>query len=401
MIDVAVIGVKAGNGGNGAVSFRREKYVPKGGPDGGDGGDGGSVYLVGERNLRTLDYFAGRQKFAAIDGEHGRGQKQSGAAGRDVMVRVPLGTIVFEVKETRLTEAGMKRDEIYALLRHYRSEVQTSGGMNWEGIEGVELLGEVIGEGEKLLVAKGGKGGKGNDRFKSASNTTPREAEEGELGERRWLLLELKLLADVGLVGLPNAGKSTLLSVLTSARPKIADYPFTTLEPNLGVMRVGSKLGVETEEGGVKELVIADIPGLIEGASKGKGLGDEFLRHLERTRLLVHIVAPRYEVLTDKVSHAEVNAQLWGDLVSINQELKEYHQSLAEKPQLVVVNKVDLLSSERMEAIGKFLVKKGMEPLFISAATGEGVEELRKQLTSWGEGQKSEKEENLENEEEE
>lgn len=381
MLDVALIKVSAGDGGDGLVSFRREKYVPKGGPDGGDGGDGGSVVLLGERNLRTLDYFAGREKFEAENGGKGMKRKMSGKKGEDLVVKVPLGTQVFEITNNKLQITN-------------KSQI-----LNLKKQDGLKLIGEVVEDGQRLLVVEGGRGGRGNDRFKSASNQTPREAEEGEKGEKKWLVLELKLLADVGLVGLPNAGKSTLLSVITAARPKIADYPFTTLEPNLGVLKRGEGRGVRVE---VKEVVIADIPGLIEGASVGKGLGDEFLRHTERCRVLVHLVGIGLDEIPDRLAsngrqtveddESGLNSfpdlsigRLWEDYQTIRKELEDYGAGLEKKEEIVVINKIDLVppsqKSNIKNQISKMFRTKGVEKAwFVSAATGEGVEELKKRL---------------------
>ena len=280
--DVARIQVKGGDGGNGAVSFRREKYVPFGGPDGGDGGRGGSVYLVVNPQMSTLNYFQRRRSFKAAPGRPGRGKDQTGADGHDVTVEVPAGTVV--------RDAG-------------------TGA----------VYGDLVRPGQRLLVARGGRPGKGNTRFATPTNQAPRMATNGEPGEERALLLELKLVADVGLVGKPNAGKSTFLAATTAARPKIADYPFTTLQPNLGVVDLGADDG----------FVLADIPGLIEGASRGAGLGHEFLRHVERTRVLIHLV--------DGMSPDPL-----GDYRAIIAELSAFGHGLDAKPHIVCLNKIDL-----------------------------------------------------------
>jgi GTP-binding protein len=326
-VDRATITVKAGDGGNGCVSFRREKYIPKGGPDGGDGGDGGDVVLQADENYNTLLDFQGRPEWKAKSGDAGRFKQQYGLAGDDLIIRVPPGTMVFN-------------DETGELM--------------------VDL-----GPGQSHIIAKGGKGGRGNDRFKTSTNQTPRTAEPGELGEKFRIRMELKLIADVGIVGLPNAGKSTLLSVITDAHPKIADYPFTTLVPQLGIAELDQK----------RRLVIADIPGLIEGAADGHGLGHEFLRHVERTRVLVHLVdiAPADE--SDPVANYKL----------IREELSRYSTLLAEKPELIVLNKADLLDEDELKAAsGRFKkeLKLGRsEPLLvISGATRTGVRELLEQL---------------------
>ncbi|HBY92474.1 MAG TPA: GTPase ObgE, partial [Chloroflexi bacterium] len=283
--DESKIYVKAGDGGNGIVAFRREKYVPRGGPAGGNGGKGGDVILRVNPQLNTLIAFHNQIHYRAERGRHGEGSNKQGASGDDLILDVPPGTIV------RDAETG-------------------------------ELLGDLTSAGQTQVVARGGRGGRGNAAFKSPTNQAPRLAEKGEPGQERWLQLELKVLADVGLIGLPNAGKSTLLSVISAARPKVADYPFTTLSPNLGVVTAGD----------APPYVVADIPGLIEGAHEGKGLGDRFLRHIERTRLLVHLL--------DGSSPDPL-----ADFQIINQELADYNPRLASRPQFVVFNKIDLPSA--------------------------------------------------------
>lgn len=384
MVDVAIIHVKAGDGGNGAVSFRREKYIPKGGPDGGDGGDGGSILLRGDVNLRTLDDFASKERFVAGSGQPGRKRKQFGRDADHLYLSVPLGTVVFDVIQRQTTSdtqqaVNVEKNHVYAALKRLRS---TDGEMKQE--EGVVLvkLGEITEKDQEVLVARAGQGGKGNDRFKSAINQTPQQAQPGGKGEARWLVLELKLLADVGLVGLPNVGKSTLLSVLTAATPKIADYEFTTLEPNLGVWRNGGR-----------ELVIADIPGLIEGASEGKGLGDEFLRHVDRCKLLVHVLAPRLHPdytasAVDTVSGEQqarqvglaMAMQMWKDYETVNQELKEHDSKLTEKEQIVIVNKSDILGEKDEEEVVKLFEERGVVVTTISAVTHTGLEKLEEKL---------------------
>lgn len=312
--------VQGGDGGNGCVSFRREKFIPKGGPDGGDGGKGGDVILQADGQLSTLLDLTYLQHFRAQKGSHGKGKNQTGKDGEDLIVRVPVGTLI------RDAETG-------------------------------EVLQDLIFDGQRFIAARGGRGGRGNAKFATPTHRTPRHAEKGEKGEVRWLRLELKLLADVGLIGYPNVGKSTLLSKISSAKPKIADYPFTTLVPNLGVVR--------REEG--RSFIVADIPGLIEGASHGGGVGLTFLRHIERTRLLVHLV----EVSEEK------NRSPIRDFETLNKELKAYHPSLAEKKQLVVLNKIDLPHvRERAEEIRNQFNRIGYSLHLISGKTGEGVGEL-------------------------
>ncbi len=321
--DRAKIFVKAGDGGDGAISFRREKYVPKGGPDGGDGGRGGNVYLRVDPQLNTLVAFSYQQHFRAESGEPGRGKNQNGRDGADLYIDVPPGTMVYD------DQTG-------------------------------ELLGDLVEPDETLLVARGGRGGRGNRHFATPTRQAPRLAEKGEPGEERWLRLELKLLADVGLVGMPNAGKSTLLAACTAARPKIAEYPFTTLEPILGVVTIPGR------DGG--SFVMADIPGLIAGAARGAGLGHEFLRHIERTRLLVHVL--------DGSGGLEGRDPLQ-DFETVNQELAVYSTGLARKPQVVAINKIDLPEARaNVPRLREELTARGYAAFPISAATGEGVQDL-------------------------
>lgn len=328
MVDTAKVYIKAGDGGNGSVHFRREKYIPKGGPDGGDGGKGADVYVEVDKNLATLQQFAYKQRFEAESGRNGVGKKMSGKSGEDLVIKVPVGT------ELRWKKEGEDEDNRVDLKE----------------------------EGERLLIAKGGRGGRGNWRFKGPTNTTPREAEDGELGEELWLEMELKVLADVGLIGKPNAGKSTLLSVVSKAKPEIGSYEFTTLEPNLGVME---------EEG--KRLVLADVPGLIEGASEGKGLGDQFLRHIERTGVLVHVVGV-------KLIEKGLEESLWQDYREIRQELEDYGKGVDEKKEIVVLNKIDLTDEETVEKIEKRFKKEGVELMAISCGLVKGIGELKQRM---------------------
>ena len=317
-IDKAKIFVQGGRGGNGCVAFRREKYVPKGGPAGGDGGKGGDVILEADRNVHTLLDFKYKRQYKAERGRHGEGSKKTGRSGKDLIIKVPVGTIVKDA------ETG-------------------------------EILGDLTEHGQRLTVAKGGKGGRGNAAFVTPTRQAPDFAEPGEPGEERWIELELKLLADVGLVGFPNAGKSTLLSRISAAKPEIADYPFTTLRPILGVAKVGDF-----------SFVVADIPGLIEGAHKGKGLGHEFLRHVERTKLLLHLID-----LTDLTRTPQEAFE------KINRELKLYSPKLAEKPQIVVGTKIDALQDKTIvNKLKNYFESKGYPFYPISAVTGEGVSKL-------------------------
>jgi GTP-binding protein len=325
-VDEAVISVEAGNGGSGCLSFRREKYIPKGGPDGGDGGDGGDVVLVTDGGLNTLVDFRYKRRFRAESGRSGAGSDCTGRRGADIEVRVPAGTQVHDA------ESGV-------------------------------LLGELLGDGERLTVARGGAHGLGNARFKSSTNRAPRKTTPGKPGEVRRLRLELKLLADVGLLGVPNAGKSTFLRAVSAARPKVADYPFTTLHPGLGVVRVAND----------RSFVVADIPGLIEGAADGAGLGTRFLRHLSRTRLLLHLVdvAPLAGIASGGDPVAEVNA--------VVRELEQFSPELAGRERWLVLNKLDLIAPEARAGVRATLLRdlRWSGPVHaISALSGEGCAEL-------------------------
>jgi GTP-binding protein len=328
-IDRAIIHVKGGDGGNGVTAFRREKFVPRGGPSGGDGGDGGSVYIESSEGVNTLLHFRYNPEHKAGRGRHGEGSKRHGAKGEDITLQAPVGTVVID-----------------------------------------EATGEIIHDftraGEKILVASGGRGGRGNAQFASPVNRAPRRHEEGRPGQERSLTLELKLIADVGLVGLPNAGKSTLISRISAARPKIADYPFTTLEPNLGVVDLGD----------FKTFVVADIPGLIEGAHAGAGLGDRFLRHVERTKLLLHLVDVSV-LAQDPISDYKI----------VSREIEAYSRQVAAKPKIVVGAKLDaaLTKSEDLgeesgysllDEFKEFCEREGLEFHAISAVTGQGLNEL-------------------------
>lgn len=336
-VDEATIEVIAGKGGNGAASFRREKFIPKGGPDGGDGGRGGSIHAVADRNINTLIDFRYARLHRAKNGENGRGSDQYGAAGPDITLKVPVGTVIYDA------DTG---DQIVDLERH----------------------------GQRATLAAGGKGGMGNLHFKSSTNRAPRQFTYGEEGEQRRLRLELKVLADVGLLGLPNAGKSTLISKVSNARPKIADYPFTTLHPNLGVVRTSPS----------RSLVIADIPGLIEGASEGAGLGHLFLRHLSRTRVLLHIIdvsSPDPDF--DAIEQAAVDAR------AIIEELRRYDATLYEKPRWLVLNKLDMVADPgaAQKRLCELLGWEG--PVYgISAMTGDGTQQLMWALQDWIDAEK-------------
>jgi GTP-binding protein len=328
-VDEAKIFVKAGNGGNGCVAFRREKYVPRGGPSGGDGGHGGSIYLEANPNDNTLLRYRYNREFKADRGRHGEGSNCTGHSGTDMILQVPVGTLVFD------DQTG-------------------------------ETIADLATPGQRVLIVQGGHGGRGNQHFAKPWHQAPREHEEGHPGEDRHLRLELKLLADVGLVGFPNAGKSTLISVISAARPKIANYPFTTLEPNLGVVNADGGTGAHGTELG-RTFVVADLPGLIEGAHLGAGLGIRFLRHVERTRLLVHLIDTSDASDVEPVHAFEI----------ISGELRAFSESLVEKPVIVVATKLDATTDRaRLEALRDFCKEHKLEFHAISAATGEGVRDL-------------------------
>jgi GTP-binding protein len=321
-VDEVDIHVTAGAGGNGCLSFRREKYVPRGGPDGGDGGSGGSVYVTAIATKNTLVDFRYHPDFKARRGQHGKGSNQTGQTAEDLDITVPVGTLVFE------TDA-----------------------------DGQRVVADLAEEGQRVLVARGGRGGRGNARFVSSTNRAPRRTEPGEKGEQKRLHLELKLLADVGLVGFPNAGKSTLISRISAARPKIANYPFTTLTPNLGVVSLS----------GDRSFVVADVPGLIKGAHEGHGLGHQFLRHIERTKILVHLVDVSSTSGREPVE----------DFDTIRDELRRFDEYVAAKPQIVVATKIDALDDpERLDGLRRHVRKNRLPFVKISAVSGDGLDEL-------------------------
>src|ERR1700680_3714169 len=323
-IDEARIRVKAGDGGNGCMAFRREKYVPRGGPSGGDGGKGGDVIMESSERHNTLVHFRFNPEYKAERGRHGEGSNKTGREGEDVLLKVPVGTIVYD------EETG-------------------------------ERVFDFSGADQSVVIARGGRGGRGNARFATSVHQAPREHEPGRPGEEHNYKLELKLLADVGLVGYPNVGKSTLISRISAARPKIADYPFTTLQPNLGVVAVG-------EAKDERSFVVADIPGLIEGAHTGSGLGTQFLRHIERTRLLVHMV---------DVSDASGRPDPVKDIEVIEGELKSFGAGLDRKPMIMVASKIDVANKDKLAKLKRYCKKQGLELFPISAVTGKGIEELK------------------------
>jgi GTP-binding protein len=335
-VDEAEIRVEAGNGGHGCASFRREKFIPFGGPDGGDGGDGGSIWLVGDEGLNTLVDFRHQRRFRAQRGENGMGRQMFGKGGQDIEIRVPVGTVV--------------------------SDLDTG-----------DVIGDVTTHGQRLLVARGGRGGKGNVHFKSSTNRAPRQFTQGTPGEQRVLKLELKVLADVGLLGFPNAGKSTFIRAVSAATPRVADYPFTTLHPNLGVVRVGAH----------RSFVLADIPGLIEGAADGAGLGIRFLKHLQRTRLLLHLV---------DMAPLEGDAEVIRQVRAIEAELEKFDPDLAVRPRWLVFNKADLLPEDERRAKAEALVAElGWDgPWFlVSALAGEGTAEVCAEVMAFLDAQRT------------
>ena len=323
-IDEAKIRVKAGDGGNGCLAFRREKFVPRGGPSGGDGGKGGDVLMESSERHNTLVHFRFNPEYKAERGRHGEGSNKTGREGEDVLLKVPVGTIVFDEDTGEKIHDFSRADE-------------------------------------RIVIARGGRGGRGNAQFATSTHQAPREHEDGRPGEERHYRLELRLLADVGLVGYPNVGKSTLISRISAARPKIADYPFTTLEPNLGVVVAGQPPDEIS-------FVVADIPGLIEGAHTGAGLGTQFLRHVERTRLLVHLV---------DVSDASGRPDTVKDIEVINGELESFGAGLEKKPVLMVASKIDVGNKDKLAKLKRYCKKKELELFPISAVTGKGVDDLR------------------------
>ena len=349
MVDLVEIKVKAGKGGDGKVSFRREKFIPKGGPDGGDGGRGGDIIFVADNNMSTLIDFKSKRIFEAEEGQQGGPNKMSGKSGSNLYIKLPVGTLVYEMREEFSETGGESVIE---------SDFDESRQI---------LVCDLVNPGQEYIIARGGIGGKGNVNFKSSKNRSPLQYTKGTAGDEKILKLEVKLIADVGLVGAPNAGKSTLLNRLTSANAKVANYPFTTISPNLGILRI--------ERG--KDIVLADIPGLIEGASAGKGLGDDFLRHVERTRILIHLIDP----LTDGYENLDENS--FKDYLMIREELSKYGNKLDSKKSLICINKIDVTEVKNALAnIKKRFEKEGLEIFGISAVTGEGVDSLINKVIS-------------------
>lgn len=368
MIDLVKLHFKAGNGGDGRLSFYRAKFIPKGGPDGGNGGDGGSIILVGTKDLNTLNHFAGKKGFKAEDGEMGGKQNMFGRKGGPLMIKVPIGTVVWKLEES--IEDPQYGDSSEEEFEDAEVSQKKLNSLRLDTLPKTKVV-EILAEGQEFTLCKGGKGGRGNEHFKSSKNTTPMEAEKGEPGQEMEVLLELKLLADVGLVGFPNAGKSSFLSRVTKANPRIANYPFTTIEPHLGVM--------DLTQG--KEAVIADIPGIIEGASEGKGLGFQFLRHIDRCRVLIFVLFLEEAVIYDEsATDIQKIEKLVEQYTLLKKELHQYSSKLAELPSFVIVSKADLYSDEQKLEIAQQLKAKKLEFYFWSGVTKEGFEPIRKKI---------------------
>jgi GTP-binding protein len=416
MFDLVKLRLEGGDGGNGRVSFYRAKFISKGGPDGGNGGHGGSIYFQATSGLNTLQHFSGVKEFKAEAGQPGGKQQMFGHRGEDLIIEVPVGTIVWVLadnktsRKRRLYPPREGKYKVPVVLEQYKVEkptnttpppreadelriVSTPGqteeldskleevifrsdslkNINLQDVPKVKLV-ELNEDGQKVLIAEGGIGGRGNESFKGSTNTTPLQAEYGSYGEKKIILLELRLLADVGLVGYPNAGKSTLLSIVTKANPKIANYPFTTIEPNLGVMSYQDK----NQE---RDIILADIPGLIEGASEGKGLGYDFLRHIQGCKVLLFVLSLDEEVLFDEDSSEESKAEaLYLQYQVLRKELEQYSASMLEKPTIVSVSKADLYSDSLKQHISDLFQKHGMKVLFISSITQSGIQELKQSL---------------------
>lgn len=457
MIDLVKLSIQAGDGGDGRISLHREKYRPKGGPDGGNGGNGGNVIIRGNKNINTLHNYAGVKKYAATDGQPGGKNKQHGFKGEDLVLEVPLGTVVWLIKENDISRVRRKKyqkplvnfdfentgdeqndldieqtnvdieqndktdniikendffrlntlfqrkdlsfqkfykdwgehkpdpkpvDTVHQIqLQQEKVEVKEFSNLDkildsdfdefnkTDKLTGIKLV-EIREHGQTEVVCQGGFGGRGNHAFRGPSNQTPLEAEYGSYGEKKEVILELRLLADLGLVGFPNAGKSTLLSRITKANPKIANYPFTTLEPNLGVLM---------EDNGEREMVVADIPGLIEGANLGKGLGNRFLRHIENCQKLLYVLFFEEHLVYDEEISAKAKAdQLWKQYQQLRKELGDHHQFLLEKPSLVALNKIDIYDEDLIKAVLAKFKKEGEQLLLFSGVTGEGLEQLKR-----------------------
>jgi GTP-binding protein len=366
-VDQAIITVRSGHGGRGCVSFRREKFVPRGGPDGGDGGQGGDVIFRAAEQLITLYDFRVRRMYEAQNGQPGAGAQRYGKAGQDLVVELPVGTLIFEIDEPKPETEPEDEQENEAKRYDVQTPIEIAPPLEEEPEQDAErartdnwpkgrLVADLDHVGAEVVIARGGRGGKGNTHFKSSTMRAPRFAQPGGPMEEKRLRLELKILADAGVIGLPNAGKSTFISAISAARPKIAPYPFTTLTPNLGA--------IENDEG--ERMIVADIPGLIQGAHLGLGLGHRFLRHVERTRFLVHLLSSEDLSLEDP----------WSGFELVNEELRAFDPELATKPQIEVINKIDLLPQDALRALRERAQAEGRKVRFVSAKHGDGVEEL-------------------------
>lgn len=390
LIDTALIQVSAGNGGDGKLSLRREKYIPKGGPDGGNGGNGGDVYFIADHNLATLADFKSKPKYQAQHGEEGGKNVRQGGNGEDLYISVPVGTLIYEVREKDLqngeTAANTNQEGSADEVTDFRQRIKN--------VETTQVLvADFTEHGQKLLIAHGGRGGRGNDSFKSSTNQTPMQFTRGTLGQSKTIKLEVKIIADIGFVGLPNAGKSTLVNSVTNANAKVDSYPFTTIFPNLGFWELKSG----------ESVIVADIPGLIEGASTGKGLGDEFLRHIERTRIILHLIDPYTQEISESTAleeefnslseekalelleSADKQALVKKAIASYNvirKELEDHKTNLQDKPEIVVINKIDITEvKEAYKSIKEHFEQKFDVKVFgISAVTGEGLEDLEEEV---------------------
>lgn len=357
--DLARIYVKAGDGGDGSVHFHHGKYQPKGGPDGGDGGDGGDIILVADENIPNLVEFNFKKKFIVKNADHGWGKNMHGKNTDDIEVRVPVGTVVYEITQEYANANLRERTTLEEVMTKRRQMV------------------DMVSHGQRFEAAWGGRGGRGNFSFRSSTNQTPKEFEPGRPGDEKWLLLELKVVADIGIIGLPNVGKSSILKALTNANPRIAGYPFTTLEPNLGVMKINDKSKILKFSNG-KALILVDVPGVVEEAWEGKGIGPWFMRHLERTKTLVHVLAPAIEnspSSNDKC--AQIGEQLVRDYKIVRRELEKYGHGLSEKKEIVVVNKMELVNEKLRKKIETEMTKKiQKEIVWVSASSHKGLDDL-------------------------
>ena len=357
MKDLARIYIKAGDGGDGSVHFLHSKYQPKGGPDGGDGGSGGDIILVADENIPNLVEFNFKKKFIVRNADHGWGKNMHGKDTDDMEIRIPVGTVVYEISE-EFAGANLRDRELFEKV-----------------VAGRRQMVDMTKHGQRFEAAWGGRGGRGNFQFRSATNQTPKEFEEGKPGDEKWLLLEMKVVADVGIVGLPNVGKSSILKALTNANPKIAGYPFTTLEPNLGVVQIYAKERANNDSPLHDHIILVDVPGVIEDAWEGKGIGPWFLRHLERTNTLLHVLAPNAEI----ISNSQIVDQLVRDYQIVRKELEKYGHGLPEKKEIVVVNKMELVDESMRKEVEieiDRLIHKSI--VWVSAGMGEVGELVEK-----------------------